>query len=61
MTDRAAALRYTRETDVLTTGVLYEVRQPSLVERMDEVRKKARQVGEVTTTAEILASFAPAF
>ena len=29
-TDRAAALRYTRETDVLTTGVLYEVRQPSL-------------------------------
>ena len=28
--DRAAALRYTRETDILTTGVLYEVRQPSL-------------------------------
>ena len=60
VTDRAAALRYTREKDVMTTGVLYEVRQPSLVERMEEVRKKAREVGEVASTAEILAAFAPA-
>ena len=61
VSDRAAALRYTREADVITTGVLYEVREPSLVERMDEVRKKAREVGEVTSTAEVLAAFAPAF
>jgi 2-oxoglutarate ferredoxin oxidoreductase subunit beta len=59
VTDRAAALRYTREKDVMTTGVLYEVRQPSLVERMEEVRKKAREVGEVASTAGILAAFAP--
>jgi 2-oxoglutarate ferredoxin oxidoreductase subunit beta len=55
--DRAAALRYTRETDTVTTGVLYEVRQPSLLERMDEVKRKARQVGAVSTAAEVLAAF----
>jgi 2-oxoglutarate ferredoxin oxidoreductase subunit beta len=57
--DRTAALRYTRETDVLTTGVLYQVRQPSLCERMDEVRSKARQAGAVTSTPEILAALYP--
>ena len=56
--DRAAALRYTRETDTVTTGVLYEVRQPSLLERMDEVKRKAREVGTVSTAAEVLAAFA---
>jgi hypothetical protein len=58
-TDRTAALRYTREKDVLTTGVLYDVRQPSLCERLDEIRSKAREVGEVSTTADILAALAP--
>ena len=43
----------------LTTGVLYEVRQPSLVERMDEVRRKALEIGRVAGTADILAAFAP--
>jgi len=56
--DRTAALRYTRETDVVTTGVLYEVRQPTLLERMDEVRRKAREAGEVSSAAEVLAAFA---
>jgi 2-oxoglutarate ferredoxin oxidoreductase subunit beta len=55
--DRAQALRYTRETDVVTTGVLYEVRQPSLLERMDEVKRKAREIGAVSTAAEVLAAF----
>jgi 2-oxoglutarate ferredoxin oxidoreductase subunit beta len=55
--DRTAALRYTRETDAVTTGVLYEVRQPSLLERMDEVRRKAQEVGAVSTAAEVLAAF----
>jgi 2-oxoglutarate ferredoxin oxidoreductase subunit beta len=58
-TDRVAALRYTRESDALTTGVLYEVRQPSLVERVDGVRKKAHEVGKVSNTAEILAALSP--
>jgi 2-oxoglutarate ferredoxin oxidoreductase subunit beta len=59
-TDRSAAFRYTRETEVMTTGVLYEVRQPSLCERMDEVRKKAHEVGGLATTADILEQLAPA-
>ena len=58
---RAAALAYTRETDSLTTGVLYEVREPSLVERIQEVRTKALAAGAVTGTADILRAFAPGF
>jgi len=57
-TDRTAALRYTRETDAMTTGVLYAVRQPSLLDRMEEVRQKAQQAGAVSSTEEILAAFA---
>jgi 2-oxoglutarate ferredoxin oxidoreductase subunit beta len=60
-TSRAAALAYTRETDFLTTGVLYEVREPSLVERMQEVRSKALAAGAITSTADILRAFAPGF
>ena len=59
-TDRSAAFRYTRETEVMTTGILYEVRQPSLVERLEEVRKKAHEVGGLATTADILEQLAPA-
>jgi 2-oxoglutarate/2-oxoacid ferredoxin oxidoreductase subunit beta len=58
---RAAALAYTRETDSLTTGVLYEVREPSLVERIEEVRAKAMKAGPVTSTADVLRAFAPTF
>ncbi|HEY3124864.1 MAG TPA: 2-oxoacid:ferredoxin oxidoreductase subunit beta [Thermoanaerobaculia bacterium] len=58
---RAAAQAYTRETDSLTTGVLYEVREPSLVERLEEVRTKALKAGPVTSAADVLRAFAPAF
>jgi 2-oxoglutarate/2-oxoacid ferredoxin oxidoreductase subunit beta len=58
---RAAALAYTRETDLLTTGVLYEVREPTLVERIEEVRAKGMKAGPVTNTADVLRAFAPAF
>lgn len=58
---RAAALAYTRETDSLTTGVLYDVREPSLVERIEEVRARAMKAGPVTSTADVLRAFAPAF
>jgi len=60
-TDRAAALKYTRETDTLTTGVLYQVEQPSLLDRLSAIRRKAQSSGPVAGTQEILASFAPAF
>jgi 2-oxoglutarate ferredoxin oxidoreductase subunit beta len=58
---REAALRYTRETDVLTTGVLYEVEAPSLLDRIDEVRQRAQAAGPVTGTADLLKAFTPAF
>jgi len=29
---RAAAIRYTREAEVLTTGVLYEVEEPTFID-----------------------------
>jgi 2-oxoglutarate ferredoxin oxidoreductase subunit beta len=60
-TSRAAALAYTRETATLTTGVLYQVREPSLVERLEEVRRKALAAGPITSTADVLSAFAPAF
>jgi 2-oxoglutarate ferredoxin oxidoreductase subunit beta len=60
-TDRAAALRYTREVDALTTGVLYEVDQPSLVDQIEQVRVRAREVGEVSGVARILEALTPAF
>jgi hypothetical protein len=41
--------------------VLYQVREPSLVERIQEVRSKAVAAGAVTGTADILRAFAPGF
>jgi len=59
--DRAAALAYTRETEFLTTGVLYRTRKPSLVERMDEVRRRAQQTSPVANAADILRQLASGF
>jgi hypothetical protein len=59
--DRAAALAYTRETEFLTTGVLYRTRQPSLVERLGEVRRRAQQTNPVANAADILRRLASGF
>jgi 2-oxoglutarate ferredoxin oxidoreductase subunit beta len=59
--DRAAALRYTRETEFLTTGILYRTREASLVERIDEIRRRAQGTGPAATEAEIMQQFAPSF
>jgi 2-oxoglutarate ferredoxin oxidoreductase subunit beta len=56
-TNREAALRYTREKDVVTTGLLYQIRQPSLIDRMEDVRRKAQKAGTVTEISEILGVF----
>jgi hypothetical protein len=37
------------------------VREPSLVERLQEVQSKALAAGAVTSTADILRAFAPGF
>jgi 2-oxoglutarate ferredoxin oxidoreductase subunit beta len=60
-TDRAAALRYTREVECMTTGVLYEVEGPSFIDRQEQVRVRAREAGAITTVSEILEALAPAF
>ena len=52
--DRAAALRYTRETEFLTTGILYKREEPSLIQRIDEMRGRAQGTGPIPTEADIL-------
>jgi 2-oxoglutarate ferredoxin oxidoreductase subunit beta len=59
--DRAAAMRYTRETEFLTTGILYRTREASLVERIEEIRGRAQGTGPAATEAEIMRQFAPSF
>ncbi|HMF08262.1 MAG TPA: 2-oxoacid:ferredoxin oxidoreductase subunit beta [Thermoanaerobaculia bacterium] len=54
---REAALRYTREKDVLTVGLLYEVQEPSLLDRIEDVRRKAQKAGAVTEISKILDVF----
>ena len=47
-TDREAALRFTNEaSDVLTVGVLYDVRRPSLIEGMAGIENRARRATAV--------------
>ncbi len=58
---RREALKYTREKDVLTTGVLYEVQTPSLVDRLEEVKQHAMAGRKEPTTREILETFYPRF
>ncbi|HHQ47575.1 MAG TPA: 2-oxoacid:ferredoxin oxidoreductase subunit beta [Acidobacteria bacterium] len=61
VTDRLAALQYTREKDVMTTGVLYNVDEPSLVERIEHVREQAKAMGPEPTIKDILQSFYASF
>lgn len=60
-TKRREALQYTREKDVLTTGVLYEVETPSLVDRLEEMKQHAMVGRSEPTTREILETFYPRF
>ena len=61
-TDRAAAMKYTRETDVLSVGILYEVHQPTLVDRMEALKVKALPAGQpAPTTKDVAKAFFPNF
>jgi 2-oxoglutarate/2-oxoacid ferredoxin oxidoreductase subunit beta len=60
-TSRQAALAYTRETEVLTTGVLYEVHEPSLLDRLNEIKKAASAGRPAPTTRQLLERFYPRF
>ena len=61
VTSRFEAFRYTRETDVLTTGVLYEVKTPSLNDRLDMIKVTARAGAPMVTVPEIVKTFLPSF
>ena len=57
-TDMPAALRFTNERDVLTTGVLYDVQHPTLVDEMVEVQGKAKAKLSNPTKQDMLRAFA---
>jgi 2-oxoglutarate ferredoxin oxidoreductase subunit beta len=58
---RAEALKYTREVGVMSTGILYEVKEPSLLDRLDEVKRLSLAGGPPPATSDIIRSFLPAF
>ena len=59
-TSRAAALHYTRETDVMSLGLLYEIKAPSLIDRLEEMKTRARsKQTKEPTTDDIVRSFLP--
>jgi len=60
-TSRAAALVYTRETEVVTTGVLYEIAQPSYIDRLDAIKKTALAGKPAPTVADVISTFQPSF
>ena len=61
ITSRRAAIFYTREEGVITQGVLYSTQQPSLTDRILELREQTLGDNEVPTTEEIFQSFYPPF
>ena len=58
---RAAAFAYMREKEVLTTGLLYETHEPSLLDRLEGQRTKAMKGYEGLTTEQVLEVFNPPF
>jgi 2-oxoglutarate ferredoxin oxidoreductase subunit beta len=58
---RESAMRLTNEGGPITVGVLYENKQPTLVDEMLEVRWKAQGDKQPPTKADILRQYAPTF
>ena len=58
---RAAALMYTREAEFVTTGVLYEVSEPTLLDRLGTVKVNALAGNPQSTVQDIIKSFQPSF
>jgi 2-oxoglutarate/2-oxoacid ferredoxin oxidoreductase subunit beta len=52
-----AALKFTNERDVLTAGVLYEVKKPTLVDEMIGIGGRAAQRGPAPRREELLRGF----
>lgn len=58
---KEAALRFTNESDIVTTGVLYQNAQPTLVDEILDIRWKAQGDKQPPTKKDILRQFTPAF
>ena len=56
-TSREAALRFTDEHETLTTGVLYEVHRPTLLDELAEIERRARGDGRPAMREQFLAAF----
>ena len=56
-TSREAALRFTHEHETLTTGVLYEVHRPTLLDELAEIERRARGDGRPAMREQFLAAF----
>ena len=56
---RHSSVQYTREQGVLTTGVLYEVERPTLLDRLTETTKMAGGDGREPSIKEIIETFYP--
>lgn len=59
-TSREAARRFTDEHEHLTTGVLYDVQRPTLLDELAEIEHRARGKAARPTRNSILATFRPA-
>jgi 2-oxoglutarate ferredoxin oxidoreductase subunit beta len=59
-TSRAEAMKYTREKDVMSLGVLYEIHLPSLTDRLGDLKKRAKK-DPPPTTQDIVRTFLPTF
>jgi 2-oxoglutarate/2-oxoacid ferredoxin oxidoreductase subunit beta len=59
VTNREAALRFTNEEDHLTTGVLYDVARPTLLDELGAIEFHARGDAPPPTRGEFLRAFRP--
>jgi 2-oxoglutarate ferredoxin oxidoreductase subunit beta len=60
-TSRSEALKYTRESDIMSVGVLYEVKQPTLIERLGAIKTASLGGKPAPTMKQIKESFFPRF
>jgi 2-oxoglutarate ferredoxin oxidoreductase subunit beta len=58
---KASSAAYVSETDVVTTGVLYEVDNKTLVDEILEIRWRAQGDRQPPTRKDLLKAFTPAF
>ena len=60
-TDRASSVRFTREKDKITCGVLYRAEVPSLTDQLEDMKQRAMGGNGAPSTKEILSTFYPKF